>query len=262
MVEECLKNHITAALLLTAKCVGNRIPFKMTGDDYSSVSLPRLIGIFQKLTKNDDLVRRLNEFKNKRDFLAHKAIAQSTDFEGELVDSIISEIEPLLESVRIESEKLVYDIQAESSKITVILDFWDIPLAETTTPNARDIEGRYKVLYSSTCSDFEKLKKENIAIKRNSDSEFKITSKNGHTGTWAGKIKLHGGTFPFASGTYEYTEDANKNKKQLRGEHTYIIDPSDSYILIHGRDESLLGRPSGEAFSLVLQKEAPLANTD
>jgi hypothetical protein len=56
LVEQELKLYISEALELVQKCVGGRVPFNMTGEDYEDSSLERLIETFKKLSDNPTLV--------------------------------------------------------------------------------------------------------------------------------------------------------------------------------------------------------------
>jgi hypothetical protein len=62
VVEQELKLYITEALQLVKKCIDNRMPFNMRGEDYANASLERLIDIFRKLTDNDILFLQLSQF--------------------------------------------------------------------------------------------------------------------------------------------------------------------------------------------------------
>ena len=56
LVEQELKLYITEALELAKKRIGNKMPFKMSGEDYANSSLEGLIKIFKKLSDNETLV--------------------------------------------------------------------------------------------------------------------------------------------------------------------------------------------------------------
>lgn len=59
LVEQELKLYITEALELAKKRIGNKMPFKMSGEDYANSSLEGLIKIFKKLSDNETLVSEL-----------------------------------------------------------------------------------------------------------------------------------------------------------------------------------------------------------
>lgn len=46
MVEQSLKHYISEAFELAHKCIGDKMAFSLSGDDYKDASLERLIGIF------------------------------------------------------------------------------------------------------------------------------------------------------------------------------------------------------------------------
>lgn len=114
LVELELKLYITQSLDLIKKNIGEKIPFNMKGDDYADCSLERLIDTFKKLSDNGTLVKELNNFKNKRNFLAHKAIADCSDYEGELFYSAAIELQPQLDNIQTEAERLYREIRKES----------------------------------------------------------------------------------------------------------------------------------------------------
>lgn len=123
LVEQELKLYISEALLLAKKCVGSRMHFDMSGDDFQDAPLERLIKTFRKLCNNTSLVQDLGRFKDERNFLSHRAITSCLDFVGELVDSEIDAIEPRLVEIQKESDRLVRAIHEEANKFTVLLAF-------------------------------------------------------------------------------------------------------------------------------------------
>jgi hypothetical protein len=126
MVEQELKLYISEALKLTKKCINKRMPFRFNEEDHLDFPLGRLIQEFKRYTEHDALVQELNNFRKDRDYLTHKAIANCLDCEGELLDSMIAELEPKLVSMQKESERLVQAIHGEFTKISVQVDFWDV----------------------------------------------------------------------------------------------------------------------------------------
>jgi hypothetical protein len=65
LVEQELKLYISEALELVQKCVGDRLPFSMSGEDYADASLERLIDVFRKLSRNQELFSQLRKFRGK-----------------------------------------------------------------------------------------------------------------------------------------------------------------------------------------------------
>jgi len=126
LVEQELKLYITEALALANECIGGKMPFKMIGEDYEDSSLERLIQVFKKLSDNDDLVLKLNKFKDKRNYLSHKGISHCLDWDEELFESAASQFQEQLEEIQKESKKLREEIHWEGTKITVHLEFDDI----------------------------------------------------------------------------------------------------------------------------------------
>jgi hypothetical protein len=127
LVEQQLKLYISEALELAKKCIGKRMAFKITGEDYEDSSLERLIDIFRKLSDNEQLVADLRRFKNERNFLSHKGIAHCLDYEGDLFFSTAAEYEARLAAIQVEAERLRRALHAEGSMVRVELDFDFMP---------------------------------------------------------------------------------------------------------------------------------------
>jgi hypothetical protein len=129
LVEQELKLYIAEALELVQKCVANRLPFSMSGDDYANASLENLIKIFRKLTSNQALVTELNKFKEERNFLSHKGIAHCLDPDGELCYVTASEFQDRLAAIEPEAQRLRLAIHDEANKFRGHLWFDDGPHA-------------------------------------------------------------------------------------------------------------------------------------
>lgn len=123
MVEHELKLYIAESLELTKKCIGPRMPFRANGEDYLDFPLGSLIKEFRRYTENDALVRALGDFKKERNYLTHKAITNCLDFDGDLLESSIAELEPRLVKIQDESARLAQAIHEEFNKISVQVDF-------------------------------------------------------------------------------------------------------------------------------------------
>lgn len=126
LVEQHLKLYITEALELAKKCIGEKMPFKMAGDDYANSSLERLIEIFTKLSDNETLVADLRQFKNERNFLSHKGITHCLDYEGELFHSTALEFQDRLAAIQNEAQRLYVAIHEEANKFRGHLWFDDL----------------------------------------------------------------------------------------------------------------------------------------
>jgi len=126
LVEQQLKLYITEALELAKKCIGEKMPFKMAGEDYEDSSLERLIEIFRKLSDNDSLVADLRQFKNERNFLSHKGITHCLDYEGELFHSTALEFQDRLAAIEVEAQRLYIAIHEEANKFRGHLWFDDL----------------------------------------------------------------------------------------------------------------------------------------
>jgi hypothetical protein len=116
LVEQELKLYIAEALELVQKCVGGRLPFKITGVDYEDSSLERLIEAFKKLSDNPVLISELRKFKDKRNFLSHKAITLCLDYNGEFDEGAASELEACILAIEPEAQRLRIAIHEEANK--------------------------------------------------------------------------------------------------------------------------------------------------
>lgn len=126
LVEQELKLYITEALELAKKCIGKKMPFKMSGEDYADSSLERLIELFKKLSSNETLVAELRKFKDERNFLSHKGIAHCLDYEGELFESTASEFQGRLQAIEVEAQRLRNALYEEANKFPGSLWFDDL----------------------------------------------------------------------------------------------------------------------------------------
>lgn len=129
LVEQELKLYLTEALQLVHKCVrkciGERMPFKMSGEDYANSSLERLIEGFKKLTDNEQLVKELRAFKEQRNFLSHQGITHCLDWNGDFFDSTATEFQECLEKIQVEAIRLRNAVHEEANKFSAHLDFFE-----------------------------------------------------------------------------------------------------------------------------------------
>jgi hypothetical protein len=129
LVEQELKLYITEALELAKKCIGDKMIFKMSGEDYADASLERLIEMFRKLSDNEGLVKELRQFKDERNFLSHKGITHCLDYEGSLFHSTASEFQDRLEAIQSEALRLRSALHEEANKFRGHLYFDDLTKA-------------------------------------------------------------------------------------------------------------------------------------
>jgi hypothetical protein len=126
LVEQELKLYISEALQLVQECVGNKLPFRISGDDYEDASLERLIDAFKKLSDNTELVTALRKFKDERNFFSHKGIAHCLDYDGELDLEAVNQYALRLASIRPGAERLREAINNEANKFRGYLWFEDV----------------------------------------------------------------------------------------------------------------------------------------
>lgn len=126
LVEQELKLYITEALDLAKKCIGNKMPFKFSGEDYADSSLERLIEIYKKLSDNKNLADELKKFKSERNFLSHKGIIQCLDYEGTLAHSTVSEFQDRFEAIQSDALRLRSALHEEANRFRAHLWFDDL----------------------------------------------------------------------------------------------------------------------------------------
>lgn len=126
LVEQELKLYITEALELAKRCIGDKMSFKISGEDYADSSLERLIEIFKKLSNNKALVTELKQFKKERNFLSHKGITHCLDYEGTLFHSTAFEFQDRLDAIESEALRLRSALHEEANKFRGHLWFDDL----------------------------------------------------------------------------------------------------------------------------------------
>ncbi|MEI8014211.1 MAG: hypothetical protein WCH20_05165 [Nitrospira sp.] len=125
LVEQELKLYIAEALELAKKCIGHKIPFKMSGEDYADSSLERLIESFKKLSDNNPLVKELQAFKEERNFLSHHGIVHCLDPDGDIDYIAMVEFQKRLAAIEPEAQRLRLAVHEEANKFRGYLYFED-----------------------------------------------------------------------------------------------------------------------------------------
>jgi hypothetical protein len=125
-VELEIKLYISQAFLIARNSIGDRLTFKFSGDDYTDSSLERLIEAFKKLSDNDQLIKRLNQFKKKRNHLAHKAIADCLNDLGDLDAWAVAGSYTELCAIQRDADELIDGIAKEHQKLYIIEN--DVPI--------------------------------------------------------------------------------------------------------------------------------------
>jgi hypothetical protein len=127
LIEQELKLYISEALELARKCIGKRMSFRLSGNDYEDASLERLIHIFRKLTENEQLVKDLGKFKEERNFLSHQGITHCLDYDGDLSDTAAIEFQGRLDAIQAEADRLRTALHEEANKFRGMLYFGEFP---------------------------------------------------------------------------------------------------------------------------------------
>jgi hypothetical protein len=125
LVEQQLKLYISEALELAKKCIGDKMAFQYSGDDYQNSALETLIKTFNKLSDNAQLASALSAFKDERNFLSHKAITHCLDPDMELSLPERSQVETRLLAIQEEANRLWHAIHEEANNFRGHLYFDD-----------------------------------------------------------------------------------------------------------------------------------------
>jgi DNA gyrase/topoisomerase IV subunit A len=126
LVEEEIKRYLSDAFRLARKCIGPRMPFKFSGEDYADSSLEGLIKAFKKLSENSSLIRDLEAFKRERNFLSHQGITSCLDYEQELAEQLVEECRPRLQRIQSEADRLRLALHEEANNFRGYLYFEDL----------------------------------------------------------------------------------------------------------------------------------------
>lgn len=123
LVEEALKLYIAEAFELAKKCIGSRMAFRFSGENYEDASLERLIDVFKRLSDNSTLVKDLGQFKRERNFLSHRGVTHCLDPAGQFSDPDAIAFQKRLDGIQHEAERLQSTIWEEAQKFRGHLDF-------------------------------------------------------------------------------------------------------------------------------------------
>ena len=82
LLEFLLKSHIGMVYAFIGHKLDDEVPFSYTKSDVESFALERLLGVFAKLNGNEDLKGRLNKLKDRRNFVAHRALLSLIEAAG------------------------------------------------------------------------------------------------------------------------------------------------------------------------------------
>jgi hypothetical protein len=126
LVEEAIKLYRSDAFELARKCIGKRMTFKFSGEDYEDSSLEGLVKAFKKLSDNVSLVKDLEAFKKERNFLSHQGITSCLDYEKELAEGLVEEYRPRLERIQTEADRLRLALHEEANNFRGFLYFEDL----------------------------------------------------------------------------------------------------------------------------------------
>ena len=75
MIEEGLKTYIDRAHEVIQRSLPPELVFRSDPKEYENAPLERLIKLFAKVTRNEDLVGRLSKLLEPRNYCAHRAYA-------------------------------------------------------------------------------------------------------------------------------------------------------------------------------------------
>ena len=77
MIEEALRLYVGTAEQLIAAGVPYGVPFRVSRKEIKKASLGTITNMFEKVNRNEDLIRNLRELPEHRNYLAHTAFMQS-----------------------------------------------------------------------------------------------------------------------------------------------------------------------------------------
>ena len=75
MIEEGLKTYVSKAHEVIERSLPSELVFRSDPKEYENAPLERLIKLFAKVTRNEDLVGRLSKLLEPRNHCAHRAYA-------------------------------------------------------------------------------------------------------------------------------------------------------------------------------------------
>lgn len=124
LVEEVLKTYIKESLLLARKR-GETVSSAQL-DSLAEAPLGPLIKKFGAFCGEDSLTERLRAFKDERNIVAHRAVTQCLDPDGELSSPEHEEMRAKLDEVSSTAQTLFEDVHWELNGVRAQLDFDDL----------------------------------------------------------------------------------------------------------------------------------------
>ena len=77
MIEEALRLYVGTAEELIAAAVPYGVPFRVSRKEINRAALGKITTMFEKVNRNEDLIKDLRELPEHRNYLAHAAFMQS-----------------------------------------------------------------------------------------------------------------------------------------------------------------------------------------
>lgn len=133
-VEFELRLYIEMAFNLARKFIDGRMTFTMSDEDYEKASMGKLAAVFRKLTADTQLATDITKFCEKRNVLAHAAIAKCMDPDGNLDTFEVARFTTELETTKIEAQRLTAALHEEGAKLGVLLWFDNLEEKSTVKP--------------------------------------------------------------------------------------------------------------------------------
>lgn len=130
LVEQALKGYITEAFDLVRKSIDKKIPFtfRMNGNDFSKSTLGHLIKTFKNLNDNEELAKKLDQFRGDRNFLSHTGITDCLDFENQLFQEAALRFQNNLKRIQSDAQVLLILIHEEANRFRGYLWFDDVTI--------------------------------------------------------------------------------------------------------------------------------------
>lgn len=117
VLEFSLKAYIARSYKIIKHKLNEEIPFEYSYNDIKNSPLENLLNIFAKLNNNQELIKKLNKLRNKRNFIAHQALLLTEDIFLELLNEDFGEHHENLYTIDAELRECLTLLTEELQKI-------------------------------------------------------------------------------------------------------------------------------------------------
>jgi hypothetical protein len=137
MIEEGLRLYVGTAETLIEAAVPYGIPFRVNAGALRTASLGKLIGMFEKLNRNDALIARLRKLPEHRNHIAHAAFLRAFQASAGGSASELEAAKKQATEVGDEAEKLLWLIRQEM--LSVMNNYPNSLSAQLSTAPSADV---------------------------------------------------------------------------------------------------------------------------